>query len=234
MSQDTKFTQDWAQNSLYTTNSKLSTQKQPQWRWGPYSDRVLLTLIQPNRQISSPILIVNFMLNFILVSFRMHQPWQGGQKMDLCSLLGIKWWESEKGSMSMTLYFLKIILAGWFSPSLIKNNFNIWSLIWILTQRWITGWGQKVMLQVVDTSQKSIILGLFIWDKVMHLEALLDPPPLRMVSQNWPVSIPCLAPHWKEWEGNAYQMDMGSCLASSKSKWITEQSVLKSGLSIPH
>ena len=33
------------------------------------------------------------------------------------------------------------------------------------------------MLKLVDTSQKSIILGLFILDKVACLRALPDPPP---------------------------------------------------------
>ena len=42
---------------------------------------------------------------------------------------------------------------------------------------WITGWGQKVTLKPVDTSQKSIILCLFISEKVMCLRALPDPPP---------------------------------------------------------
>ena len=34
-----------------------------------------------------------------------------------------------------------------------------------------------MMLKLVDTSQKFIILGIFILDKVMCLRALLDPPP---------------------------------------------------------
>ena len=34
-----------------------------------------------------------------------------------------------------------------------------------------------MMLKLVDTSQKSIILGIFILDKVTRLRALLDPPP---------------------------------------------------------
>ena len=33
------------------------------------------------------------------------------------------------------------------------------------------------MLKLVDTSQKCIILGIFILDKVTRLRALLDPPP---------------------------------------------------------
>ena len=33
------------------------------------------------------------------------------------------------------------------------------------------------MLKLVDTSQKSNILGLFIFDKVARLRALPDPPP---------------------------------------------------------
>ena len=33
------------------------------------------------------------------------------------------------------------------------------------------------MLKLVDTSQKFIILGIFILDKVTRLRALLDPPP---------------------------------------------------------
>ena len=39
------------------------------------------------------------------------------------------------------------------------------------------GWGPKMMLKLVDTSQKYIILGIFILDKVTCLRALLDPPP---------------------------------------------------------
>ena len=34
-----------------------------------------------------------------------------------------------------------------------------------------------MMLKLVDTSQKVIILGIFILDKVTRLRALLDPPP---------------------------------------------------------
>ena len=34
-----------------------------------------------------------------------------------------------------------------------------------------------MMLKLVDTSQKIIILGIFILDKVTCLRALLDPPP---------------------------------------------------------
>ena len=34
-----------------------------------------------------------------------------------------------------------------------------------------------MMLKLVDTSQKCIILGIFILDKVTRLRALLDPPP---------------------------------------------------------
>ena len=34
-----------------------------------------------------------------------------------------------------------------------------------------------MMLKLVDTSQKIIILGIFILDKVTRLRALLDPPP---------------------------------------------------------
>ena len=34
-----------------------------------------------------------------------------------------------------------------------------------------------MMLKLVDTSQKFIILGIFILDKVTRLRALLDPPP---------------------------------------------------------
>ena len=34
-----------------------------------------------------------------------------------------------------------------------------------------------MMLKLVDTSQKYIILGIFILDKVTRLRALLDPPP---------------------------------------------------------
>ena len=34
-----------------------------------------------------------------------------------------------------------------------------------------------MMLKLVDTSQKFIILGIFILDKVTCLRALLDPPP---------------------------------------------------------
>ena len=41
-----------------------------------------------------------------------------------------------------------------------------------------------MMLKLVDTSQKIIILGIFILDKVTRLRALLDPLPPRMVSQN--------------------------------------------------
>ena len=42
---------------------------------------------------------------------------------------------------------------------------------------WITCWGQKMMSKLVDTSQKFVILGIFILDKVTRLRALLDPPP---------------------------------------------------------
>ena len=34
-----------------------------------------------------------------------------------------------------------------------------------------------MMLKLVDASQKFIILGIFILDKVRRLRALLDPPP---------------------------------------------------------
>ena len=34
-----------------------------------------------------------------------------------------------------------------------------------------------MMLKLVDTSQKCIILGIFILDKVTRLRALLNPPP---------------------------------------------------------
>ena len=34
-----------------------------------------------------------------------------------------------------------------------------------------------MMLKLVDTSQKFIVLGIFILDKVTRLRALLDPPP---------------------------------------------------------
>ena len=34
-----------------------------------------------------------------------------------------------------------------------------------------------MMSKLVDTSQKFIILGIFILDKVTRLRALLDPPP---------------------------------------------------------
>ena len=36
-----------------------------------------------------------------------------------------------------------------------------------------------MMLKLADTSQKVIILGIFILDKVTCLRALLDPPPPR-------------------------------------------------------
>ena len=48
-----------------------------------------------------------------------------------------------------------------------------------------------MMLKLVDTSQKFIILGIFILDKVTRLRALLDPPPrmVRLVEVEFMVSI---------------------------------------------
>ena len=71
----------------------------------------------------------------------MYQARRGGQKMGLCSLLGIKWWERGERWHVDDIIFPKmdmclITLAGWFSPRPTKNNFDVWSLIQILAPPW--------------------------------------------------------------------------------------------------